>query len=333
MTRMTRILVNEPAFRRIEPDLSAVAAKAEIVRLQPDGALRLGDCEITAEEAAPNAGWMSAEMFGVPAFRRWRAVLLASAKLDWVQSAAAGFDDPVFKELVAKGARLTTNTAQSVAMAEYVLWGVLDHFQRGTERRKAQSQHEWARLRYREVFGSRWLIIGFGAIGQAVAVRAASFSAHVTGVRRSGGSHPAAAAIVAPEALDAALPEADVVVLAVPLSPATESLVDAGFLAAMKPGSVLVNVGRGGLVDEAALIAALDNGVPEHALLDVFQVEPLPPESVFWGHPRVTMTGHASALGEGFVRRSDALFRANLDRYLSGEPLLQEARREDVMAG
>ena len=330
---MTRILLHEPAFRRIEARLDADARGAEFLRLEAGGTVRLADREIPRAEALPEAGWMSPEMFGAPAFRDWTSLLLETPDLKWVQSAAAGFDNPVFRQLVAKGARLTTNTAQSVSIAEYVLWGVLDHFQRGPERRTAQGAHDWARLRYREIAGSRWLVIGFGAIGQAIAVRAAAFGARITGVRRSGGAHPAAEGIAAPDRTQTLLPEADVVVLAVPLSPTTERLVDAAFLAAMKPGSVLVNIGRGDLIDELALLAALDRGVPGHALLDVFHQEPLPPESPFWDHPHVSLTGHASALGDGFVRRSDEVFLENLRRYLAGQPLLNEARRDDVLAG
>jgi glyoxylate/hydroxypyruvate reductase len=329
---MTRILLHEPAFRRIEARLGPEAHGAEFLRVAAGGTVRLGEREIPRAEAQPEAGWMSPEMFGAPAFRDWTSLLLETPELKWVQSAAAGFDNPVFKQLVAKGARLTTNTAQSVSIAEYVLWGVLDHFQRGPERRTAQAARDWARLRYREIAGSRWLVIGFGAIGQAIAVRAAAFGARITGVRRSSGAHPAAEAIATPDRLPALLPEADVVVLAVPLSPATERLVDKAFLAAMKPRSVLVNIGRGDLIDEPALLEALDRGLPEHALLDVFHQEPLPPESPFWGHPRVGLTGHASALGDGFVRRSDEVFLENLRRYLGGRPLLNEARREDVLA-
>jgi glyoxylate/hydroxypyruvate reductase len=329
---LTRILVYEPAFRRIEPRLPAAAKAAEFVLLDSNGKLRLSDRELTTDDAQPEAGWMSVEMFGNPAAREWFAALLKASDLKWVQSAAAGFDDPAFKRLVAKGARLTTNSAQAVSMAEYVLWGVIDHFQRGPERRGAQARGDWARLPYRDIAGSRWLIIGFGAIGQATAVRAKAFDAHVTGVRRNPAPHPAADAVATPDRVLSLLPEADVVVLATPLSPETAGMVDAGFLAAMKPASVLVNVGRGGLVDEAALLAALDKGVPEHALLDVFQAEPLPADSPFWAHPRVSLTGHASALGSGLAARGDALFLENLDRYLTGQPLLNEARREDVLA-
>jgi phosphoglycerate dehydrogenase-like enzyme len=210
---------------------------------------------------------------------------------------------------------------------------VLDHFRRGSGRRAAQAGHEWARLPYREIGRMRWLIIGFGAIGQAVAVRAAAFGAHITGVRRTLGPHPLANAMVTPEQERAQLPEADVVVLLVPLSPATAGMVDADFLAAMKPGSMLVNVGRGDLVDEPALLAALDAGKPEHALLDVFHDEPLPADSPFWDHPRVTLTGHASSIGDGLGPRGEELFLDNLDRYLTGQPLLNEADPKDVLAG
>jgi phosphoglycerate dehydrogenase-like enzyme len=329
---MTRILAYEPSLEHIQARLPPAAKTAEFVVVDRGGVLKLDGREISVEEANPEIGWMTVELFGSPAARNFFVCLLKAPALKWVQSAAAGFDNPAFRGLVEKGARLTTNDAQADSMAEYVLWGVLDHFQRGPERRDAQARREWARLAYREVGRTRWLIIGFGAIGQAVAERAAPFGAHITGVRRRRGDHPLAQAMATPDQTRALLPDADVVVLAVPLGPATANLVDAGFLAAMKPGSVLVNVGRGDLVDEAALIAALDAGQPGHALLDVFHQEPLPAESPFWGHPRVTLTGHASSMGDGLGPRGEALFLDNLDRYLTGQPLLNEADPKDVLA-
>jgi phosphoglycerate dehydrogenase-like enzyme len=330
---MTRILVYEPSLKRIQERLPAAAKNAQFVIVDESGVLTLDGCEISIEEANPEIGWMPVELFGSPAARNFFVALLKAPALKWVQSAAAGFDNPAFKGLVGNGARLTTNNAQAVSMAEYVVWGVLDHFQRGSERSAAQARHEWVRLPYREIGRMRWLIIGFGAIGQAVAVRAGAFGAHITGVRRTPGPHPLAQAMVTPDQERAQLPEADVVVLLVPLSPATAGMVDADFLAAMKPGSMLVNVGRGDLVDEPALLAALDAGKPEHALLDVFHDEPLPADSPFWDHPRVTLTGHASSIGDGLGPRGEDLFLDNLNRYLTGQPLLNEADPKDVLAG
>jgi phosphoglycerate dehydrogenase-like enzyme len=330
---MTRILVYEPSLQRVRDRLPRAAQEAELLVLGEDGVIRLNGHEVSADDADPEIAWMSVDLFGAGASRTFFTTLLKAPNLKWVQSAAAGFDNPAFARIVEKGARLTTNNAQAVSMSEYVLWGVLDHFQRGDERRAAQRKAEWARLPYREIGRMHWLIIGFGAIGQATAERARAFGAHITGVRRSPGDHPLADAMITPDQVKSELPNADVVVLLVPLSPATAKMVDSDFLAAMKPGSMLVNVGRGDLVDEPALLAALEAGKPEHALLDVFHEEPLPPDSRFWAHPGVTLTGHASAIGDGLAARGEALFLDNLGRYLASQPLRNEASPKDVLAG
>jgi phosphoglycerate dehydrogenase-like enzyme len=250
-----------------------------------------------------------------------------------VQSAAAGFDNQIFRQIVANGARLSISHGQAVGIADYVLWGVLDHFQNGAGWRADQRDKIWRPRRFREIDGSAWLIVGFGSIGQAVATRARAFGASVTGVRRDPAPHPLADHIASLADLPSLLPEADVVVLCTPLNPATRNLADAAFFGAMKAGSVLVNVGRGALVDEAALLAALDAGVPEHAVLDVFHTEPLPAESPFWTHPRVTLTPHSSGVTGGQDIRNAALFLDNLGRFLAGEPLLNLADPKDVLAG
>jgi phosphoglycerate dehydrogenase-like enzyme len=256
---------------------------------------------------------------------------LKSPKLAWVQSGGAGYENPVFAAIVRKGATLTTQHVQSVGIAEHVLWGVLDHWQRGPERRANQAERRWERLPFREIAGSHWLIVGFGAIGQDTARLARGFGARVTGARRTPGEHPLADAVTAN--WREALPGADVVVFSLPLSSATARMADADAFAAFKPGSVFVNVGRGGLVDEPALLSALDRGAPEHAVLDVFDVEPLPLESPFWDHPRVTVTSHLAALGSGLQGRSDRVFLNNLRRWAAGEPLVDAVSAEQVLAG
>ena len=330
---MTRILVHEAAFCRIEQRVAQFGDRAEFLTMSSEGTIRLKGVELTPEEANPDAAWVSVDFFQTPSIGVFFGTLMKATALTWVQSAAAGFENPMFTRIVEKGARLSTNHSQSVGMSEYVIWGVLNHFQRGPERAVEQAAHRWTVLPFREISGSRWLIIGFGAIGQDVAKRARAFGAHVTGVRRSQGGHEHADAMIAPDQIAAHLGDTDVVVLSIPLSPATADMVDAKFLAAMKPASVLVNVGRGGLIDEDALLAALAAGKPEHALLDVFRTEPLPADSPFWDHPRVTMTPHASPVSSGLGARSDALFVENVGRFLDGQPLLNEVAREEVLAG
>lgn len=328
-----RLLIYEPSFRRLEAEISALGPAVEPLLMSASGEVSLHGAAVPEDQVAAEAAWTNADVFFGPAARAFMVAMLKSPGLKWVQSGAAGFDHPVFGQIVQKGATLTTSHGQAVGMAEYVLAGVLDVLQRGAARRAAQAERRWDRIEFREINGSRWLVIGFGAIGKGVADRARAFGAHVTGVRRNQAADPSADRIATMGDLPALLPDSDVVVLCCPLTAETRHLVNAGFLAAMKPGSILVNVGRGGLVDEPALLAALDRGTPEHAVLDVFEAEPLPAESPFWAHPRVSATAHASGITAGQHARNDKLFVENLRRYVAGEPLLNVADPKDVAAG
>ena len=320
---MVRILAYEPSFRRIAGQVAEAVKGHDVLLMAPDGVITLNGAPVEPDAAEVEVGWATADVcFGTAARQSFA-----------VQSSAAGYDSPVFGMIVSKGAQLTTNHSQAIGMSEYVLATVLDHFQRGPERRIEQAAARWTPLPYREVAGSHWLIVGFGAIGQETARRAKAFGAIITGVRRQAGDQPLADAMATPDALPGLLPRADVVVLSLPLNAHTANMVDAKFLGAMKPGSVLVNVGRGGLVDEPALLAALDAGKPEHAILDVFVTEPLPAESPFWSHPRVTATPHASPTGSGLQARTDALFVDNLTRYLAGEALINAVEAKEVLGG
>ena len=330
---MVRILAYEPSFRRIAAQVAEAVKGHDVLLMAPDGVITLNGAPVEPDAAEVEVGWATADVFFGTAARQYFAALLKSNALKWVQSSAAGYDSPVFGMIVSKGAQLTTNHSQAIGMSEYVLATVLDHFQRGPERRIEQAAARWTPLPYREVAGSHWLIVGFGAIGQETARRAKAFGAIITGVRRQAGDQPLADAMATPDALPGLLPRADVVVLSLPLNAHTANMVDAKFLGAMKPGSVLVNVGRGGLVDEPALLAALDAGKPEHAILDVFVTEPLPAESPFWSHPRVTATPHASPTGSGLQARTDALFVDNLTRYLAGEALINAVEAKEVLGG
>jgi phosphoglycerate dehydrogenase-like enzyme len=327
----TRLLIFEPSFKRVETDLAAHAAALTPLIVDTSGAITLAGATVSAEDARPDIAWASGELYLSPAARDFLGAMLKSPNLRWVQSAAAGYDHPMFAEIVRKGAKLTTSHGQAVGMADYVLAGVLDHFQRWPERRAAQADRAWTRLPFREILGTNWLVVGFGSIGQEVARRARAFGARIVGVRRDPSAHSLADQIIPLADMRAVLPDIDVVVLCLPASRATHHLANTDFFGAMKKDSVLVNVGRGSLIDEQALATALDRGTPAHAVLDVFETEPLPAASVLWTHPRVCLTAHASGESGGQQLRNQALFLENLERFITGAPLLNEANPDDVL--
>ncbi len=328
-----RLLIFKHSADTIAEPLAAYGGRLEVLVMDEAGTFTVDGKPLEGAEPAPTLGWATHDLFATKVARDFMIALLKSPGLKWLQSASAGVDNPVFGQLVARGVRLTTSHGQAVGMADYVLAGVLDHFQRGPERREAQAAHDWRRIQTRELLATRWLLVGFGAVGQAVAQRARAFGADVVAARRNQTPDPLADQIIQPSDIAAELGRADVVVLACPLTPATRHMANADFFAAMKDDAVLVNVGRGGLVDEAALLEALEKARPARAVLDVFETEPLPVDSPFWSHPRVSVTAHASGVGVGQDDRNRDLFLDNLERYLSGKPLRNEVARNDVVTG
>jgi phosphoglycerate dehydrogenase-like enzyme len=291
--------------------------------MEADGSLLDGSGAVVPwPEARPEVAWGTSDLFreGAPlaAFFRF---LVECPSLRWFQSPAAGYDSEPFRLLAGRGVRVCNAHVNSLPIAEFVLRSVLDEFQGAEEWRRQQVDFTWRIHDWREVAGTTWLVVGLGHIGSAVAVRARALGARVIGCRRSPGADDPVDRTVTPDRLAEVVGEADVVVLSAPASAATDRLVDAAFLASMKPHSVLINVGRGSLIDERALLAALDTGIPAAAVLDVFATEPLPPDHPFWTHPRVRVTPHNAAGGGGRFGRQADLFDANLTRYLVGEPL------------
>ena len=193
--------------------------------------------------------------------------------------------------LVDKGVRVTNAHVNSLPIAEFVMRSVLDEFQEAAQWRDLASERRWRIHDWREVSGSTWVIVGLGGIGTEVARRAQAFGVRVIGCRRHPSPEDPTERTVTPDQLDQVLGLADVVVLAAPATPETDNLVDADFLSRTKPGSLLVNVARGTLIDDNALIASLDSGHLSVAILDVFRTEPLPGgspvlvTSVHPGHP------------------------------------------------
>ncbi len=324
MTEKLCLLLFETAYERIGRRLEKFASMVEFCRMTKDGEIHTDTGTVDAESFDPNLAWLSMDLMYHGKVPDFVSLVTGSDELQWVQTANAGLDNPVYGRIAATGTRLSNSDAQALPIAEYVMAHVLSFFQDIEGRRQAQRDSKWRYRPFREVSGTRWLIIGFGNIGQRIAARARPFEAQIVGVRQSGASHPAADEIVTQSDMLAQLPQADVVVLACPITPETEGMADANFFSAMKEGSVLVNIARGDLIDDEALLAGLAQDRPAHAVLDAFSTEPLPKEHAFWSHSKVALTAHTSNAGSGLLARGDDLFVDNLAKYLAGKPLLNE---------
>ncbi len=246
-------------------------------------------------------------------------------RLRWVQGIGAGVEQ-FAKAGVTRDRVVVTNASgvSSASMAEFVIGRLLQVWKRFREADRHQEEHAYERIYGRTFTGSTVGIVGMGSIGRAVAERARALGARVLGQRRSaraGGDPGPADELFGPEGLHEMLALCDAVVVAAPETPETFHLIDAAALAAMKPGTMLVNVARGSLVDEAALVAALTTGHVAAAALDVFEQEPLPPESPLWDLPNVYVSAHSSVSVDRYLDDVFDLFVDNAARYLRGEEL------------
>jgi phosphoglycerate dehydrogenase-like enzyme len=319
-----RLLVTKPTFETYGAAIQAVSADVELV-LWDEGVLRtLDGSPLPGGADGFELAWASHDLFVGTGYVAYFAALSAASNLEWFQSPGAGTDSPFFTGLLERGVRLSTSHVTSIPIAEFVLRSVLDVFQQSNRWVDVRAARRWDHHVMREVYGTTWLVIGVGAIGSDVASRARAFGATVIGSRRHPTGDEPVDEMVAPADVLGVVGRCDVVVVAAPATPETRHLVDAAFLEAMKPRSVLVNVARGSLVDQDALLAALARGRPETAILDAVTPEPPPADSPLWDHPQVVLTPHNSFAGDGCNLRNYELFLENLRRFLAGETLLNE---------
>lgn len=242
-------------------------------------------------------------------------------RLRWVQSINAGIEDLVQAAELAPDVALTRIVDQfGGPIAEYVFAEVLARVRRIDLLREAQRQREWVHITPGTLAGKTLGVAGLGSIGREVAQVGMAFNMRTYGLSRT----PQHAGLVerhfTPDAWPEFAADVDVLVLTLPHTPETAGVVDARILGAMKPDALLVNVGRGALVVEDDLAAALQAGRPGGAILDVFQQEPLPADSPLWTLPGVTITPHIS--GPSILEDVGDFFLANLHRYMQGEPLV-----------
>lgn len=265
--------------------------------------------------------------FGLP-----RTLFLAGKKLRWVHTGTAGVATMLFDEM-RTGDVVLTNAAglYGPSIAEYVLGGVL-YFLRAFDlaavmkrnRHWDQTAFATQRAMARELDECSVLVVGAGGIGSEIATRFTALGSHVVGIRRRPalGVPEGFAEIHGPDAIDQLMPDADVIVLATPLTPETRAVLSAERIARLKPGAIVCNVARGGLLDEPALTNALREGRIRGAVLDVFAREPLASESPLWHLERVLQTPHVSGVSpRRFWDRMQALLLDNWARYRAGTPL------------
>lgn len=269
--------------------------------------------------------------------------------LRWVQLSSAGVDHLLGKPIMQSDVVITTSSGiHAVPIAEYVFGSMLAFARRLPKALAFQQRGEWPKDRWkhllgRELRGSTIGIIGYGSIGREVGRLAKAFGMTVLASKRSptrkrdaGYVLPAAGdpemqhvdRVFGPDELEELAAQSDFVVVALPLTPETEGIVSEAVLRAMRPTAYFVNISRGEIVDEAALIRALQEGWIAGAGLDVFTEEPLPEGSPFYSLPNVILTPHISAATAVYNDRIADLFAENLHRYLAGKPLLNEVDKQ-----
>lgn len=311
------ILVSDRVLGAAGPALRAAAGPHPLVVLRPGA--------VEGDPAGVTAAYFSGDVF--PERTREFVLVLAKAQgLRWLHSFSAGMDHPWFQQLLARGVRVTNSSgASAVPIAHTVMLYLLalSRDLRGFE--DARSRRAWEPHDVVDLQDQRLVVLGMGPIGRAVARLGLAFGMEALGLTRNPrGDEPCATWPLA--RLDEALPRCDWLVIALPLADGTRGLLSADRLARLPRSAHLVNVGRGEIVDEAALVAALRSGHLAGAALDVFATEPLPPESPLWEMRNVIVTPHSSGTSPSNQARATALFVENLGRWRRGEPLRNEVK-------
>jgi len=246
-------------------------------------------------------------------------------RLKWVQATSAGIGEYLVKTGLS-GSRIAFTTAAGVharSLTEFAMLGLL-YFFRGMPHLNAIKQaHHWERYTVRGLEGARLLVVGLGSVGREVARQAAFGGVEVLGLRRAPGQQPSegVSRMIDRSELRATLKTCDALVLSCPLTAETRLMIDKPEIEAFKPGMVLVNVARGGVVNEAEMIVALGDGRISGAALDVFETEPLPPENPLWDMPNVIISPHSASTVAAENGRIVDIFLDNLQRFADGRPL------------
>ena len=245
--------------------------------------------------------------------------------LRWLQATSAGIGQFVkrmaYDQRMPETTFTTSSGVHAQPLAEFAVMAMLAHFRGLRHLQEEQHHHRWARFATTDMAGRTLAVIGLGKIGQAVARLGKALNMRVIGTKTQPSALSDVDQLFTPDQLAQILPKADVVVLAVPHTPDTEQMIGKAELNQMKRGAYLVNIARGAVVDEPALIDALADGQVGGAALDVFAQEPLPADSPLWDMPNVLVSPHSASTSDRENERITALFCDNLSRFLADRPL------------
>ena len=313
-----KVCLSEPMFQRLEASLAAMGPDLELVRLQPDGTYE-------GDPAGIDVFCFSVDLASNPDSLAEAGGLLSSESLEWVQAPGAGVEHAIWAQLLDRGVRLTNAAGvHAEPIAQYVFTYVLNDLRQVDRHRDQQARRVWETIVSDDLTAKTIGIVGMGGIGRATARIATAFGMEVLGLRRGPIDDPAVDEGFGPGGLSEMLGRCDYVVLAVPLSDETRGMIDAAALAAMKADAVLINVARGDVVDEPALISALRSRSIRGAVLDVTSEEPLGEDSPLWALDNCLITPHDAGYSPLAGERLGRLFLENLAAFRSGSPLRNE---------
>ena len=303
----------------------------DIVALPADKDARLSEADVARTEIA----FFSQDLNPTHS-RQFFSAVRKAPNFKWLHVFNVGVDHPIYTEMLERGVRVTTSAGTTAGpIAQTALTGMLMLSRGFPHWIKAQRAHRWDPVRLqvspRDLPGQTVLVYGMGGIGAAFSRLAKTLGMHVIGVRRSPRKpddpvnelHP-------PDQLDALLPRADWLMLACPLTTETRKLITAQRLALLPQGAHVLNIARGEVIDETAMIAALQSGHLAGAYLDVFEQEPLPAASPLWDLPNVIVTPHNSTNSRGNERRVFECFAQILEQWKNNAPLTNEVFRTGV---
>jgi phosphoglycerate dehydrogenase-like enzyme len=258
---------------------------------------------------------------------------VVAKKLRWIHSPAAAIHQLMYPELIASNVILTNSSdIHGAVVAEHAIAVLLALAKRLPQAMQYQRKREWAQTQLwreqhkpREVADATVVVVGMGGIGREFIKRAKALGMKILGVRENPAKGlDGADAVYSSAQIDEIIPQADYVLLCTPVTPATTSIMNAARLSKMKPDAYLINVARGPLIDEAALLDTLKNHCIAGAALDVFTEEPLPPDSPFWSLDNLLITPHTAAVTEKLWERHYKNIVENMHRFIAGQPLLNE---------